>query len=171
MSCGLARRVSPPGGIGRDPEVPDGPRRVAAVLEVIGEEWRRLARLLCERGLCPFGGLPMQPRPAARRDAVVQHLTVERMGKLIERRDRSVWQFLESAWMQNVGAAGQALTDPLELTRIGVHRRRRSRDDRECTMLGQARPPEHPLLVLAETLHLNLDHFAGSLGDGETQLV
>jgi len=67
MSCGLARRVSPPGGIGRDPEVPDGPRRVAAVLEVIGEEWRRLARLLCERGLCPFGGLPMQPRPAARR--------------------------------------------------------------------------------------------------------
>src|SRR3989475_9101956 len=115
MSCGLARRVPPPGGTGRDPEVPAGPRRVAAVLEVIGEEWRRLARLLCERGLCPFGGLPMQPRPAARRDAVVQHLTIERIGKLIERRDRSVWHFLESARMQNVGAAGQSRTPHLAM--------------------------------------------------------
>src|SRR5207245_10178015 len=117
------------------------------------------------------GGLPRQPRPAARRNAVVQHLTIERMGKLIERRDRSVWQFLESARIQNVGAAGQPLTDHLELTRIGVHSRRRSRDDRECTMLREARHLEHPLLLWAETLDLNLDHLAETLGYGKTDLV
>jgi len=73
--------------------------------------------------------------------------------------------------MQNVGAAGQPLTDPLELTRIGVHSRRRPRDDRECTILGEARHLEHPLLVWAETLDLNLDHLAETLGYGETDLV
>src|SRR2546428_760377 len=97
-------------------------------------------------------------------------LTAEGRAKSKEGGDRPVWQSLESPRMQKVGAAGQPLTDPLELTRIGVHGRRRSRDDRECTMLGQARRLEHPLLVWAETLDLNLDHLAETLGHGETDL-
>src|SRR5258707_8685865 len=155
MRGGFARRVPPPGGLGRNPQVLDGTCVVAAVLEVIREEWCRLARLLCERGLCPFGGLPMQPRPAARRDAVVQHLTVERMGELIERRDRSLGQLLESARKQNVGAAGEPPTEPLRLTPIGGPRLPRSRGRRECTTFGQAPPLEQPLVVWGATRHLD----------------
>src|SRR4029453_14689964 len=43
MRGGFARRVPPPGGLGRAPQVPDGTCVVAAALEVVGEEWGRLA--------------------------------------------------------------------------------------------------------------------------------
>jgi len=73
--------------------------------------------------------------------------------------------------MQDVGAAGQPLADLLELNGIRVHCRRGSRDDRERTILSEARHLEHPLLVSAEALDLDLDHLAQTLGHGDTDLV
>ena len=168
---GFTRGIAPPGGVGGDLEIPDGARPIKAVFEVVGQERRRLVQSFRKSHLGPFGGLTVQPRSAARCDPAVQHLPIERMGKLVERRYRSVRELLESPRKQNVCLAGQPFTHLLELARIGVHGRRSSRDDRECTILGEARHLEHPLLLWAEALDLSLDHLAETLGHGETDLV
>ncbi len=168
---GFARRVPPPGGLGRDPQVLYGACVVASVLEVIGEERRPFAQVFREAGLRPFGGLPVELYSAARCDSAVQHLTIQRVSELIKWRDRPVRKLLERSRTQNVSAAGQSLTHLLEVARIGVHGRRSPRDDRECAILSEARHLEHLLFLRAEPLDLNLDHLPETLGYGELDLV
>src|SRR5262249_3131333 len=96
---------------------------------------------------------------------------VKRVSEFIEWRDGPVRQLLERSRTQNVSPAGQPLAHLLEVARIGVHGRRRSRNDREGAVVGKTRHLEHLLLLWAQALYLNLDHLPKGLGYGELDLV
>ncbi len=155
---GFSGSVPPDGVLPGLVQVTDGSLVVAPPLEMHRELGGDLPRPLTVAGFDTQAHSSVKRRPAPRGDALVEHLTVERMEEGIARRDRAIRPLLRSARPEELLAPRETRAARLDLHAApldaGRHRRRGEFGP------GHARHLQDVPVGGAEPIELALDHRA-----------
>ena len=147
----------------------DRARDLARRLEVGGQLAGDLVGLRAPCLLLALADAAVQARPARRREALVEHVAVQRVHEGVAPRDGAVGPLLQPDRAQEVPTPRQSLALVVDRVGIAVERRRDGRDGELRT--GHRGRLERALLGDRQAFDLPLDHGAEPVGDGRRETV